>query len=98
MLILCFFFLMIRLPPRSKLTDTLFPYTTLFRSQYFGGAQRRKRVFLVASGGDDLDPAEVLFERAGLLGDSSAGRAPWQEAAHDAGPGDRKSTRLNSSH
>src|SRR3546814_1887780 len=49
--------------------------------------QRRKRVFLVASGGDDLDPAEVPFERAGLLGDSSAGRAPWQEAAHDAGPG-----------
>src|SRR3546814_17095574 len=27
-----FFFLMIRLPPRSTLTDTLFPYTTLFRS------------------------------------------------------------------
>src|SRR3546814_19129193 len=29
----CFiFFLMIRRPPRSKHTDTLFPYTTLFRS------------------------------------------------------------------
>src|SRR3546814_20353293 len=27
-----FFFLMIRRPPRSKRTDTLFPYTTLFRS------------------------------------------------------------------
>src|SRR3546814_16763290 len=27
-----FFFLMIRLPPRSTLTDTLFPSTTLFRS------------------------------------------------------------------
>src|SRR3546814_20941720 len=27
-----FFFVMIRLPPRSKRTDTLFPYTTLFRS------------------------------------------------------------------
>src|SRR3546814_17843363 len=27
-----FFFLMIRLPPRSTRTDTLFPYTTLFRS------------------------------------------------------------------
>src|SRR3546814_7530836 len=26
------FFLMIRLPPRSTRTDTLFPYTTLFRS------------------------------------------------------------------
>src|SRR3546814_5432308 len=32
MLILCFFFLMSRRPPRSTRTDTLFPYTTLFRS------------------------------------------------------------------
>src|SRR3546814_16382877 len=29
---LIFFFLMIPRPPRSTLTDTLFPYTTLFRS------------------------------------------------------------------
>src|SRR3546814_11048802 len=29
---LIFFFLMIRRPPRSTRTDTLFPYTTLFRS------------------------------------------------------------------
>src|SRR3546814_11995765 len=29
-----FFFLMIRRPPRSTRTDTLFPYTTLFRSVY----------------------------------------------------------------
>src|SRR3546814_12093603 len=28
-----FFFLMIRRPPRSTRTDTLFPYTTLFRSE-----------------------------------------------------------------
>src|SRR3546814_8329612 len=28
----CFFFLMLRRPPRSTRTDTLFPYTTLFRS------------------------------------------------------------------
>src|SRR3546814_2756893 len=28
----CFFFLMTRRPPRSTRTDTLFPYTTLFRS------------------------------------------------------------------
>src|SRR3546814_11498903 len=28
----CFFLLMIRRPPRSTRTDTLFPYTTLFRS------------------------------------------------------------------
>src|SRR3546814_12978143 len=35
-----FFFLMIRRPPRSTRTDTLFPYTTLFRS-----LQGRPRVF-----------------------------------------------------
>src|SRR3546814_2747399 len=35
-----FFFLMIRRPPRSTRTDTLFPYTTLFRSNpmVYGGA------------------------------------------------------------
>src|SRR3546814_14574308 len=32
MLLLFFFFLMIRRPPRSTRTDTLFPYTPLFRS------------------------------------------------------------------
>src|SRR3546814_7924656 len=30
-----FFFLMIRRPPRSTRTDTLFPYTTLFRSYHY---------------------------------------------------------------
>src|SRR3546814_8449865 len=33
----CFFFLMIRRPPRSTRTDTLFPYTTLFRSNHSMG-------------------------------------------------------------
>src|SRR3546814_20493933 len=32
LLFILFFFLMIRRPPRSTRTDTLFPYTTLFRS------------------------------------------------------------------
>src|SRR3546814_14042030 len=32
---MCFFLLMIRRPPRSTRTDTLFPYTTLFRSPDF---------------------------------------------------------------
>src|SRR3546814_16569617 len=32
----CFFFLMILRPPRSTRTDTLFPYTTLFRSSTVG--------------------------------------------------------------
>src|SRR3546814_13956806 len=34
-----FFFLMIRRPPRSTRTDTLFPYTTLFRSHQEESAQ-----------------------------------------------------------
>src|SRR3546814_17887549 len=37
-----FFFLMIRRPPRSTRTDTLFPYTTLFRS-----AQNANSIFLL---------------------------------------------------
>src|SRR3546814_10231256 len=35
-----FFFLMIRRPPRSTRTDTLFPYTTLFRSAQVRAAGR----------------------------------------------------------
>src|SRR3546814_5915047 len=39
-----FFFLMIRRPPRSTRIDTLFPYTTLFRSvRIHGGAVVRQR-------------------------------------------------------
>src|SRR5213082_2485779 len=37
-----FFFLMIRRPPRSTLCQTLFPYTTLFRSRPRRRAQRRR--------------------------------------------------------
>src|SRR3546814_1352838 len=37
-----FFFLMIRRPPRSTRTDTLFPYTTLFRSPVTPIAPYRK--------------------------------------------------------
>src|SRR3546814_14861601 len=39
---LLFFFLMIRRPPRSTRTDTLFPYTTLFRSVGGAGEQRHR--------------------------------------------------------
>src|SRR3546814_8863583 len=39
-----FFFLMIRLPPRSTRTDTLFPYTTLFRSLVRGHCTTLSRV------------------------------------------------------
>src|SRR3546814_2021629 len=34
---------MLRRPPRSKRTDTLFPYTTLFRSAAFALYERRER-------------------------------------------------------
>src|SRR3546814_16975963 len=39
----CFFFLMIRPPPRSTRTDTLFPYTTLFRAAEAAGRVRTER-------------------------------------------------------
>ncbi|WP_407692630.1 DNA cytosine methyltransferase [Pseudomonas pisciculturae] len=38
-------------------------------AQYFGLAQRRRRVFVVASARDGFDPAEVLFEREGTRRD-----------------------------
>src|SRR3546814_12109625 len=41
----CRFFLMIRRPPRSTRTDTLFPYTTLFRS--YRGAGRPESNYLM---------------------------------------------------
>src|SRR3546814_19071802 len=40
-LVVFFFFLMIRRPPRSTRTDTLFPYTTLFRSIVLRGLRFR---------------------------------------------------------
>src|SRR3546814_8240792 len=45
----CFFilfFLMIRRPPRSTRTDTLFPYTTLFRSRHSTGDGMARRRLL----------------------------------------------------
>src|SRR3546814_8335523 len=46
-IMLCLFFLMIRRPPRSTRTDTLFPYTTLFRSYWEAspGSARRMSNF-----------------------------------------------------
>src|SRR3546814_225742 len=77
---LLFFFLMIRRPPRSTRTDTLFPYTTLFRSKH-GNAQlvefalqRGKILRLIgAAGGIRLGieiehqrPFRIAFKREGL--------------------------------
>src|SRR3546814_17090841 len=53
------FFLMIRRPPRSTRTDTLFPYTTLFRSEGISGGHRGRdaadRQFRVDARTADLD-------------------------------------------
>src|SRR3546814_10820041 len=52
----CICFLMIRRPPRSTRTDTLFPYTTLFRSCPGGkDLQRYNRNFATARSGVDQD-------------------------------------------
>src|SRR3546814_6672593 len=42
-----FLFLMIRRPPRSTRTDTLFPYTTLFRSSLCAAVMEQRRLGLV---------------------------------------------------
>src|SRR2546426_7146023 len=57
-----FFFLMIRRPPRS----TLFPYTTLFRSEYYHDAlEHREELFTLFNLGlislEDRAKGEVLF-------------------------------------
>src|SRR3546814_18604948 len=44
-----FLFLMIRQPPRSTRTDTLFPYTTLFRSGKPKGVLLRQRDLIFRS-------------------------------------------------
>src|SRR3546814_4090208 len=54
-----FFCLIIRRPPISTLTDTLFPYTTLFRSQFF------LRIACALS--EDVPEALALYERLGNL-------------------------------
>ncbi len=60
----------------------------VLNAQYFGVAQRRRRVFLVASGRNDFDPAAVLFEPYGLPGDSPPRGAAWEIASRtaEAGP------------
>src|SRR3546814_13471486 len=99
---------MIRRPPRSTRTDTLFPYTTLFRSPYGGPQLLVGRVW---SGQLEVGP-HGLVEEVAVLGDQAHRRADGVEGqvthvdaveAHRprvgvVEPGDRKSTRLNSSH
>src|SRR3712207_8620082 len=85
---------MIRRPPRS----TLFPYTTLFRSVHERGPQVTDlldgRALLGGGGGGRTlldDCADLLLRPLGDLGEGAPARAVGRD-------GDRKSTRLNSSH
>jgi DNA (cytosine-5)-methyltransferase 1 len=50
-------------------------------AQYFGVAQRRRRVFVVASAREGFNPEEVLFEFDGSRRDDAPERTPWREDA-----------------
>src|SRR5256885_13328559 len=82
---------MIRRPPRS----TLFPYTTLFRSDFHGSPRRREflpPLGLLMHGSFNLELAvEIVLGRID-------GNAPADFAVEVEPQEDRKSTRLNSSH
>ncbi len=54
-------------------------------AQYFGLAQRRKRLFVVASPPDRADPIAILFESEGVRRDIKPGRPAREEAAAGAG-------------
>src|SRR3546814_3027952 len=74
MVVYCFF-LMIRRPPRSKRTDTLFPYTPLFRSAWRRAFHRRRRSRCRRAPG----PATGRAPRR------RRGRCPWGDDACFAG-------------
>ncbi|HCB0987301.1 TPA: phage N-6-adenine-methyltransferase [Klebsiella variicola subsp. variicola] len=50
-------------------------------AQYFGVAQRRKRVFAVASARKGFDPGQVLFESEGVRRDTPPSREPQTAVA-----------------
>src|SRR3546814_14789795 len=90
-----FFFLMIRRPPRSTRTDTLFPYTTLFRSTWVASIIFVPFFF---SKGALTRAGHHLEHIAADRRDDAAQRRPIRRTSRPAGRTDRKSTRLNSSH
>src|SRR3546814_19782354 len=72
------FFLMIRRPPRSTRTDTLFPYTTLFRSRTGDPDDRRLvRLSLTEAGHAMLGRAPESIADAMLAGLTAADRAAF---------------------
>ena len=75
-------------PPRGKWPNAgvvLGPQRTvawrILDAQYFGVAQRRRRVFVVASARDGFDPASVLLEFDGVRRDSAPSREAGQKPA-----------------
>src|SRR2546427_6103491 len=102
-LLLSFFFLMIRRPPRS----TLFPYTTLFRSVLGGRPGDRPAARHAGGGarlrdqpggaGDPLSPDRPSRRRARRLSLGHRAIAAERAVGSDD-PVDWKSTPLNSSH
>src|SRR3546814_13481822 len=89
-----FFFLMIRRPPRSTRTDTLFPYTTLFRSAV-GVILADALLDLGAHLRDQQGSGGLRHQR--FQRDAVDQVQRIQRVALGLGQ-DRKSTRLNSSH
>src|SRR3546814_20187136 len=83
------FLLMIRRPPRSTRTDTLFPYTTLFRSVFARNNSDAVPFFALRHG------LTRAIGKPRFLLDLSPGK---HDALRRRARGDRKSTRLNSSH
>src|SRR3546814_16613884 len=90
-----FFFLMIRRPPRSTRTDTLFPYTTLFRSPRPGLYAPPARPRRIARH-DDVPAATADRvpgrDRRRHRGPAGGGREPARPAAGRARPARHAST------
>lgn len=55
-------------------------------AQYFGVAQRRRRVFVIASARKGFDPCQVLFEFEGLRRDIKPSRKAREETTRQIGP------------
>lgn len=54
-------------------------------AQYFGLAQRRKRVFAILDTGNWADRPPILFERESLSGDTPPSRETWREITDTVG-------------